>query len=118
MFSFMFLILIIISIVTLAIGIFAITVVTVSVLTTILSLIKSIDMQNDNSHYLKITITKENSIRGLLLALELESASAILKMSLFYSNIIGISAIPSTSTFSINNLIFFVGIFSVRIAIL
>jgi hypothetical protein len=76
-------------------------------------------MQNDNSHYLKITITKENSIRGLLLALELEPASAILKMSLFYS-------ILTLSEFLLYHqlahlasiALFFVGIFSVRIAML
>jgi hypothetical protein len=112
MFSFMFFnAQSIISIITLAIDIFAITVVTVSVLTvsvltTIPSLIKSADTQNDNSHYFKRTITKENFIRGSRLALEMESANAILKMSLFTSNLIRISAIPSTSTFSISNLIF------------
>ncbi len=102
----------IISIITLAIDIFAITVVIVSVLTTIPSLIKSTDTQNNNSHFFKRRITKENPIRGLQLALELESANAILKMSLFTSNLIGIPTIPSTSASSINNFIFCRHIFS------
>jgi hypothetical protein len=62
-------------------------------------------------------VIKENFIKGLLLALELESANAILKIGVFTSSLVGISTTASTSTFSINNFIFFVGIFSVRIAI-
>jgi hypothetical protein len=122
----------IISIITSIIDIFAIAVVAVSVFTTILPLIKNTaalslpflikspsDGQTATANYvLRRRILKENFIKGLLLALELESANAILKMGVFTSSLIGISITSSsTSTFSINNFIFFVGIFSVRIAI-
>jgi hypothetical protein len=59
-------------------------------------------------------IAKENFIRGLLLALEFESANAILKMGVFTSILTGTI---TASTFNLNNFIFFVGVFSVRIAI-
>jgi hypothetical protein len=76
----------------------------------------SSDRQNEENYFLRRRVPRENFIRGLLLALEVESANAILKMGVFTSSLVGIP-ITSSSTFSINNFIFFVGIFSVRIAI-
>jgi hypothetical protein len=53
-------------------------------------------------------------MRGLLLALEFESANAILKKGVFTSILTGTIR---ASTLYLNNFIFFVGVFSVRIAI-
>jgi hypothetical protein len=119
-----------ISTITLIIDIFAIAVVVISFLTTISPLIKdaatpflpfiiksSSYRRNEENHLSSRIIAKENFVRGLLLALEFESANAILKMGVFTSSLVGLSATASTSTFDINNFIFFVGIFSVRIAI-
>ena len=120
----------IISIITSVIDIFAIVVVAVSVFTTTLSLMKSSiasslpfviksssDRQTATENYkLRRRVVKENFIKGLLLALELESANAILKMGVFTSSLVGISSL-SAKTFRLNNFIFFVGILSVRIAI-
>ncbi len=65
---------------------------------------------------------KKNFVRGLLLALELESANAILKMGLFTSIMIEMqqqqsSSLQLTSVQDINNFIFFVAILSIRVAI-
>ena len=119
-----------ISTITLIIDIFAIVVVAISFLTTISPLIKNAatpflpfvikspsNRRNEENHFSSRIIAKENFVRGLLLALELESANAILKMGVFTSTLVGLSATASTSTFDINNFVFFVGIFSVRIAI-
>jgi hypothetical protein len=121
----------IISIIASVIDIFAIVVIAVTIFTSILPLIKSTvalflpfiiqsssDRQTAQENCaLRRRVLKANLIKGLLLALELESANAILKMGIFTSGLVGISPISSASTFSINNFIFFVGIFSVRIAI-
>ena len=122
----------IISIINSIVDIFAIVVIAVTVFTSILPLIKNVaalslsfiiksskDRQKttEENYLLRRRAVKENFIKGLLLALELESANAILKMGIFTSSLVGISTTLSTSTFNINNFIFFVGIFSVRIAI-
>jgi hypothetical protein len=121
----------IISIITSIIDIFSIVVIAVTVFTSILPLIKSaaalslsflIKSSSDRqtakeSYLLRSRVVKENFIKELLLALELESANAVIKMGVFTSSLVGISTTLSTNTFSINNFIFFVGIFSVRIAI-
>jgi hypothetical protein len=122
----------IISIITSMIDIFAIAVVGVTVFASIPPLIKTTatlplpflirappDRQTASENYLvSRRVVKENLIRGLLLALELESANAILKMGVFTSGLVGTSTISSsTSTFGISNFIFFVGIFSLRIVI-
>jgi hypothetical protein len=122
----------IISIINSIVDIFAIVVIAVTVFTSILPLIKNVaalslsfiiksskDRQKttEENYLLGRRAVKENFIKGLLLALELESANAILKMGIFTSSLVGISTTLSTSTFNINNFIFFVGIFSVRIAI-
>ena len=67
----------------------------------------------------KQSIIKKNFIRGLLLALELESANAILKMGIFTSLITQSSPSPPSpsSLFNFNNFIFFVAVLSLRIAI-
>lgn len=59
----------------------------------------------------KQSMIKKNFIRGLLLALELESANAILKMGIFTS------LITQSSSSNFNNFIFFVAVLSLRIAI-
>ena len=111
----------IISIINSIIDIFAIVVIAVTVFTSILPLIKSTatlslpfliksssDRQTAKENYvLRRRVVKENFINGLLLALELESANAILKMGVFTSSLVGISTTASsTSTFGINNFIF------------
>ena len=55
-----------------------------------------------------------NFVKGLLLALELESANAILRMSMFASDIANADSHMSQN---INDFIFFVAVLSVRIAI-
>jgi hypothetical protein len=122
----------IISIINSIVDIFTIVVIAVTVFTSILPLMKNVaalslsfiiksskDRQKttEENYLLRRSAVKENFIKGLLLALELESANAILKMGIFTSSLVGISTTLSTSTFNINNFIFFVGIFSVRIAI-
>jgi len=123
----------IISIITAVIDMFAIAVIAVTVFASVPPLIKrtatlplpfliksSLRRQTATENYLaRRRVVKENLVRGLLLALELESANAILKMGVFTSGLVGISTTssPSASTFGINNFIFFVGIFSLRIAI-
>ena len=71
----------------------------------------------------KQNMIKKNFIKGLLLALELESANAILKMGIFTSlitqsssfSLLSSSSLSSVSNF--NNFIFFVAVLSLRIAI-
>jgi hypothetical protein len=118
----------IISIITSIIDTFAIVVIAVTIFTTILPLLKNTtssllfysksppDKQSAAENY-ALRVLKDNFNKGLLLALELESANAILKMGVFTSSLVGISITSSSSSFSINNFIFFVGILSVRIAI-
>jgi hypothetical protein len=65
----------------------------------------------------KESMIKKNFIRGLLLALELESANAILKMGIFTSLIIEPSFSILSSPSTVNNFIFFVAVLSLRIAI-
>ena len=63
---------------------------------------------------------KQNFVSGLLFALELEAANAILKLGLFTSMATGLSASATTTLvpFNIwNNFIFFVAVLSLRIAI-
>jgi hypothetical protein len=62
---------------------------------------------------------KKNFVRGLLHALELESANAILKMGLFTSIMIEMQqpSLQLTIVQNINNFIFFVAILSIRVAI-
>jgi hypothetical protein len=122
----------IISTISSMIDIFAIAVIGVSVFASIPALIKTTatlplpflirsppEGQTATENYLvRRRVVKENLIRGLLLALELESANAILKMGVFTSGVVGIYITSSsTNTFGINNFIFFVAIFSLRIAI-
>jgi hypothetical protein len=122
----------IISIITSIVDIFAIVVVAVTFFTSTFLLIKSAAALSlpfliksttdrrkttEENYLLRRRAAKENFIKGLLLALELESANAILKIGVFTSSFVGISTTSSTSTFNISNFIFFVGIFSVRIAI-
>lgn len=63
----------------------------------------------------KRKIAKENFIKGLLLALELESGNAILKLGIFTSILTG--TVITTTMLNMNNFIFFIGVLSVRIGI-
>lgn len=62
---------------------------------------------------------KKNFVRGLLLALELESANAILKMGLFTSIMIETQqpSLQLVTVQNINNFIFFVAVLSIRVVI-
>ena|SRR5919109_2685080 len=130
----------IIFLITSFIDIFAIIVIGVSVSFSILALLKITITFNpftsnsfeklseqERSHYLmtnrrrRIKIAKENFIKGLLLALDLESANAILKLGVFSSSILTgtatMSTATTTSTFNMNNFLFFIGVLSIRIGI-
>ena len=65
--------------------------------------------------------SKKSFVTGLLLALELESANAILKMGLFTASSVGLSSMLSQTQTPISvldgNFLFFVIVFGVRIAI-
>ena len=75
-------------------------------------------LQDQRSLYRhKGQIAKKNLIRGLLLALELESANAILKMGIFTSFLTGNLALAEESANGVNNFIFFIAVLSVRIGI-
>lgn len=114
----------IIFLITSFIDLFAIIVIGVSVSLSILPLLKTTiksgsvtskfseaDQESDLTVN-KRRIAKNNFIKGLLLALELESANAILKLGIFTSILTG-----TISTFNMNNFIFFIGLLSIRIAI-
>ena len=114
----------IIFLITSFIDLFAIIVIGVSVSLSILPLLKttiksgsvtSKFSEADQESCLTVNkrrIAKNNFIKGLLLALELESANAILKLGIFTSILTG-----TISTFNMNNFIFFIGLLSIRIAI-
>jgi hypothetical protein len=118
----------IIFLITSFIDVFAIIVIGVSVSFSISPILKTIIKSNpftsnsseghsDQEGDLMINkrkIAKENFIKGLLLALELESGNAILKLGIFTSILTGTI---TTSTLNMNNFIFFVGVLSVRIGI-
>src|SRR6476660_4482013 len=121
----------IIFLITSVIDVFAINIIALSVIISILTLIKnttrSITMyftidHNTNLEHKKyhkapitIKIVKENFISELLLALELESANAILKMGIFASLLTG-ALIGMIASFNLNNFIFSIAVLSVRIA--
>jgi hypothetical protein len=102
----------IILIVTRTIDIFVVFVIGVSAfqifVPLLLTVIKFKEKNNDGNNSVK------SFISSLLLALELESANAILKMGLFISNN---ASNDYLSAINNNNLIFFVAVLSVRIAI-
>lgn len=114
----------IIFLITSFIDLFAIIVIGVSVSLSILPLLKTtIKSGSVTSKFSEVDqesgltvnkrrIAKNNFIKGLLLALELESANAILKLGIFSSMLTG-----TISTFNMNNFIFFIGLLSIRIAI-
>ena len=112
----------IISLITKTIDFFAALIISISAIQTISPIIISLSKTNrkENGYYNKDNVTIKNFINSLLLALELESANAILKMGLFISSATA-SVIDSSSSIyqsdNINNFIFFVAVLSVRIAI-
>ena len=125
----------IISLITSIIDVFVIIVIGISVSFSMLSLLKtgiksilftfnsskghSKEKEKEESEQITIRrkVAKENFINGLLLALELESANAVLKLGVFTSILTGTIISSATTIFDMNNFIFFVGILSVRIAI-
>jgi hypothetical protein len=75
-------------------------------------------LQDQKSLYRhKGQIAKKNLIRGLLLALELESANAILKMGILTSFLTGDLPSADSSANTVNNFIFFIAVLSIRIGI-
>ena len=102
----------IISIITKTIDLFAVLIFGVSALQTMVPLITSvvrdpIKLNND--------VPIKGFINSVLLALELESANAILKMAAFASG--ATSTTDNLTSDNINNFILFVAVLSVRIAI-
>ncbi len=99
----------IIFIITKTIDFFVVLIIGISAFQTIIPIVISI---------IKVKRKENNAIKSfinsLLLALELESANAILKMGLFASGTINADHLISSNT---NNFIFFVAVLSVRIAI-
>ena len=99
----------IIFIITKTIDFFVVLIIGISAFQTIIPVVISI---------IKVKRKENNAIKSfinsLLLALELESANAILKMGLFATTVISADHIILSNT---NNFIFFVVILSVRIAI-
>jgi hypothetical protein len=116
----------IIHVITSIIDFIAITVIAVTLIQTIIYLLKynlksllplssssiATSSLNTNSK-----IVKRTFISGLLLALEFESANAILKMGVFLSQAVDKSSSAITSENFINNFLIFVMVLAVRIAI-
>src|SRR5689334_5211277 len=114
----------IIFLITSFIDLFAIIVIGVSVSLSIIPLLKTTiksgsvtskfseaDQESDLTVN-KRRIAKNNFIKGLLLALELESANAILKLCNFTFKLK-----RTISSFNLNNFIFFIGFLSIKISI-
>ena len=102
----------IVSIVTRTIDIFVVFIIGISAfqifVPLLLTVIKFKEKDNNSNNGVK------SFISSLLLALELESANAILKMGLFISNNVNNDYLSAINN---NNFIFFVAVLSVRIAI-
>ncbi len=102
----------IISMITKTVDFFVVLIIGISATQTILpaarSMLKLDKKTKDNN------IIIRNFVKGLLLALELESANAILKMGMFTLNITNVGSHMPKNT---NDFIFFVAVLSVRIAI-
>jgi hypothetical protein len=106
----------IVSVITKTIDCFAVTIIGISAIQTVFPIIISLIKTNRKENHNDNNFALKSFIYGLLLALELESANAILKMGLFASNAT-IFRGYFISTGNINNFIFFVAILSLRIAI-
>ncbi len=106
--------------ITLVIDIIAISVIAVTVIQTIYYLsiynFKSILLSSKKSAISNSNIIQRNFITGLILALEFEVANTILRMGVFTSLVIDKSSTTLSDNF-INNLIIFVMVISIRIAI-
>ena len=102
----------IIPIITKTIDLFVVTVIGASALQTALPALRSTMGFHQKTKENNITI--KNFIKSLLLALEMESANAVLKMGMFTMNTSNVDSHVSQNT---NNFIFFVAVLSVRIAI-
>ena len=106
----------IVSIITKTIDFFAVLIIGISAIQTIAPII--ISLINSNKKNQSGFFSIKSFINSLLLALELESANAILKMGEFVSNAANTTSSNfTTSSSNINNFIFFVSILTVRIAI-
>ena len=116
----------IIAIITRTIDYFAALIIGISAIQSIIpimiSLINTNKKENKNKNN---NFAIKSFINSLLLALELESANAILKMGVFVSDATGttidfltpLSSSSQSSSSNINNFLFFVAVLSVRIAI-
>jgi uncharacterized membrane protein len=106
----------IISIITRTIDFIAVLIIGVSAIQTSAPIV--ISLINLNKKNKSDYVFLKSFINSLLLALELESANAILKMAVFVSNATDTiqGNLPTSST-NINNFIFFVALLTVRIAI-
>jgi hypothetical protein len=102
----------IIPIITKTIDLFVVTVIGASALQTALPALRRTMGFRQKTKENNITI--KNFIKSLLLALEMESANAVLKMGMFTINTSNVDSHVSQNT---NNFIFFVAVLSVRIAI-
>jgi hypothetical protein len=106
----------IVSVITKTIDCFAVTIIGISAIQTVFPIIISLIKTNRKENHNDNNFALKSFIYGLLFALELESANAILKMGLFASNATVFRGY-FISTGNINNFIFFVAILSLRIAI-
>ena len=106
----------IIYIITKTIDWFAITIIGISAIQTVFPIIISLIKTNKKENHNDNNFAVKSFTDGLLLALELESANAILKMGIFASSAT-IFRRYSLSTINVNNFIFFIAILSLRIAI-
>ncbi|MGN6624291.1 MAG: hypothetical protein ACTHKK_09135 [Candidatus Nitrosocosmicus sp.] len=102
----------IVFIVTRIIDIFVVFIIGVSAFQIFVPLLLTVIKFKEKDNRSNISI--KSFISSLLLALELESANAILKMGLFISNNANIDYLSAINN---NNFVFFVAVLSVRIAI-
>ncbi len=102
----------IISMITKTVDFFVVLIIGISATQTILPAARcmlKIDKKTKDNN-----IVKRNFVKGLLLALELESANAILKIGIFA---LDIANDDSHNSQNINDIMFFVTVISIRIAI-
>lgn len=102
-----------ISIITKTIDFFVVLIIGISATQTILPAARYMLKLDKKTKY-NNNIAIRNFVKGLLLALELESANAILKMGMFTLNITNVDSHMPQNT---DDFVFFVAVLSVRIAI-
>lgn len=117
-------------VITQILDVFAVTIVTISVFQALAfgtlkrfsfpfsNITNTYDIRSKNSndykfHVFKVSSSTRTLIRGLLLALEFESASAIIKLGIFTTNI----TVADPIGYNIENFLFFVSVLTLRIVI-